>query len=145
MRKQIVSLAMASVVSISASAADVKSQIEHRQAIMEAIGGHFSAVFSTLKGPASEAANHQFHAETIARLAHMSRDVFPEGSDKGKTEAKADIWDKPDAFQEALDTFVTRADAFAAASKTGDRGELAKAAKNLGGSCKGCHDDFKKD
>ncbi|GAB3099159.1 cytochrome c [Pseudomaricurvus hydrocarbonicus] len=128
--------------SVSVSA-DVESQIKHREATMEAIGGHFSSVFATLKSPEALGDENQFHAESIARLARIAVERFPEGSGDGETDALPAIWEKPEEFKKAMDAFVTKADAFAVASKSGDLKSFAGAAKELGGTCKGCHDDFK--
>ena len=125
-----------------ASADDNKSIIKHREAIMEGIAGHFSAAYVTLKGMDDFKANRQFHAESLARLAKIAPQTFPKGSGDGKTEALAAVWEKPEAFKEAMDTFITRADEFAIAS-TQDEKSFGAAANALGKSCKGCHDDFK--
>ena len=126
-------------------AADSKALIKHRQGVMNAISGHLTSIFSTLRGPESFAPNRQFHADSIANLAKISVHTFPEGTDSGKTSASSDIWSKPEAFKQAMDKFVTKADDLAATAGNGDVKALASAAKALGGTCKGCHDDFKED
>ena len=136
----------AALVATPAYSVEVKDQIKHREAIMEAIGGHLSAVFSTLGGPAEMQKNFAFHADSLAQLADIAVDVFPEGSGEGKTDALKKIWEQPEEFKQAMDTFLERVAAF---KETVDAGEdipaIAAAAKKLGGACKGCHDDFKKD
>ncbi|NHN36139.1 cytochrome c [Pseudomaricurvus alcaniphilus] len=130
--------------SLAVQAVETKDIIKHRHGVMEAIGGHFSSIFATLGGPQEMHSNFQFHADSIARLAKISVGVFPAGSGEGKTDAKAAIWEKPEDFQEAMDLFLERSETLAAVAKTGDPQQIAGAAKKLGGSCKGCHDDFKK-
>ena len=124
-------------------AADNKAVIKHRQGVMEAIGGHFTAAYSSMGGMPAFNGNQVFHAESVARLAKIAVDVFPAGSGDGKTKAKSDVWDQPEDFKKAMDKFVTAADEFASASKSGDMAAYGAATKALGGSCKGCHDDFK--
>lgn len=126
------------------AAADNKNIIKHRHGVMEAIGGHFSAALATMAGPEQFQDNQAFHAEAIARLAKISVDTFPAGSGKGKTKAKMAIWEQPEEFAAAMDKFLVKADEFASASTSGDMKAYGAAAKALGGSCKGCHDDFKK-
>lgn len=126
-----------------AFAADNKSIIKHRQGIMEAIGGHFTAAYSSMGGMPAFNANQTFHAESVARLSKIAVDVFPAGSGDGKTKAKAEIWSNPEGFKKAMDKFVMAAEDFAAASKSGDMASYGAATKALGGSCKNCHDDFK--
>lgn len=132
------------LVGVSWAAADNKAVIKHRHGVMEAIGGHFSAALATMGGPEQFQGNHVFHAESLARLAKISVDIFPAGSDKGKTKAKSAIWEQPEEFAAAMDKFLLKADEFASASASGDLKAYGAAAKALGGSCKGCHDDFKK-
>ncbi|ARN75913.1 c-type cytochrome [Oceanicoccus sagamiensis] len=136
-------LLCAALASTAATAANNKSVIKHRQAVMAAIGGHFGAAFSTMRGMEQFDENQIFHADAVARLAKISAKTYPAGSGEGKTKAKAEIWDKPEDFQKAMDEFVVKADEFAAAAKTKDLKVYGAAAKALGGSCKGCHDDFK--
>ncbi|MFT7130696.1 MAG: cytochrome c556 [Gammaproteobacteria bacterium] len=124
--------------------ADTKAAIKHRQGIMEAIGGHFNASIGTLGGPAEFMPNHTFHAQSIADLAKIAPKVFAPGTGEGKTKAKESIWSKPDEFKEKMDDFVTNANALAVASNSSDMSAYVGAVKNLGKTCKGCHDDFKK-
>lgn len=132
-----------SVLASTASFADNKAAIKHRQGVMEAIGGHFNASIGTLGGPEEFMPNHKFHAQSIAELAKISTKVFAPGTGEGKTKAKETIWTKPDEFKEKMDDFVTNANALALASNSSDMSGYVAAVKNLGKSCKGCHDDFK--
>ncbi|MEH6909645.1 MAG: cytochrome c [Oceanicoccus sp.] len=127
----------------AANAADTKSIIKHRQGIMEAIGGHFTAAYSSMGGMPEFNDNQVYHAESVARLSKIAVDVFPVGSGDGKTKANAAVWDNADDFKAKMDDFLIKADEFAAASKSGDMASYGAATKALGGSCKGCHDDFK--
>ena len=136
-------LLCATLASSGVTAANNKSVIKHRQAVMEAIGGHFGAAFSTMRGMEQFDENQTFHAEAVARLAKISAKTYPAGSGEGKTKASAAIWENPEDFQKAMDKFLLKADEFAAAAKTKDLKVYGAAAKALGGSCKGCHDDFK--
>ncbi|MGK0499563.1 MAG: cytochrome c556 [Oceanicoccus sp.] len=122
---------------------NTKMVIKHRQGVMEAIGGHFGAAFSSMRGMDQFNTNQVFHAESLAALAKISADTFPAGSGDGKTKASADIWEKPEEFKKAMDEFVAKANTFAAASKADDLAAYGEAAKALGKSCKGCHDNFK--
>lgn len=133
-----------SVLASATSFADTKAAIKHRQGIMEAIGGHFNASIGTLGGPAEFMPNHKFHAQSIAELAKIAPKVFAPGTGEGKTKAKEEIWANPNEFKEKMDDFVTSANALAVASNSTDMGAYVGAVKNLGKTCKGCHDDFKK-
>ncbi len=131
------------LIASAAHAADPKSVIKHRQGIMEAIGGHFTAAYSSMGALPEFNENQAYHAQSVAQLAKIAVDVFPAGSGEGKTKAKAAIWDNPDEFKVKMDEFVTKAEEFSDASTSGDMARYGAATKALGGSCKGCHDDFK--
>ncbi|WP_159931186.1 cytochrome c [Oceanicoccus sp. KOV_DT_Chl] len=140
---KIISIAFCALLAAGTAYGDSsKTIIKHRQGVMEAIGGHFGAAFSTMKGMDQFSGNQQFHAESIARLAKISVETFPAGSGKGKTKALPAIWEQPEVFKAAMDEFLLNADAFAVAS-TKDMATYGAAAQALGKSCKNCHDDFK--
>lgn len=131
------------VIASATNAADTKSIIKHRQGIMEAIGGHFTAAYSSMGSLPEFNENQVYHAESVAHLSKIAVDGFPAGSGDGKTKANAAVWDNADDFKDEMDDFLVKADEFAAASKSGDMAIYGAATKALGGTCKSCHDDFK--
>ena len=112
---------------------------DYRHHTMEAIGGHTTAVFDILQGKVPHMAHLAVHASAIAELAAIADTLFPEGSEGGN--AKADIWEQPEAFAERMQAFQKAAPAFRDAVTGG--GEIGPAAQALGGACKGCHDHYK--
>ncbi len=71
---------------------------------------------------------------------------FPAGSgpESGvKTEAKADIWAKPDAFRKAAADLAAAAHTYNLAAQKGDLLAAGAAMKAVGGACKACHEEFK--
>ena len=83
------------------------------------------------------------HAQGLAAASQTAKDIFPEDSAVGETEAKQEIWDNPEQFQEAVNKFETAAANFQQAVEGGDQAQIGPALKELGGSCKNCHDDFR--
>ncbi len=69
--------------------------------------------------------------------------AFGPGSDKGTTRAKPEIWDNKEDFLEKYQALQTAAGELLSAAQSGDRKAIGGAIKNTGGSCKGCHDDYK--
>lgn len=114
--------------------------IKYRKAVMKAIGGHMGAISGILKG-AGDAADLKAHTDAMAAMAHVSRTIYPEGSDFGDTKALDAIWDKPAEFKTAVDNFVMAADALKATN--GDPAKVGAALGALGKSCKGCHEGFR--
>lgn len=138
--------ALAALGGLVATAHADEGAIKYRQSVMKAVGGHVGAMGSILKGEGGEMADFQAHASAIAGLAEIAAGIFPEGSDKmaGDTQAKMEIWEKPDEFKKVVAAFQERAKALEAAAEGGDKGKMAEALGALGkNACKACHDDFR--
>jgi cytochrome c556 len=143
-------LAAAAVVSVAfmgAAHADDGGEIKYRKAVMKAVGGHMNALVGIVKGETANKADMAALAKGMLALAKISQNVFPKGSDAmgGDTDAKSEIWDKPDAFKKVNMAFVDHATNLVAAAESGDPKKLGAAVGALGkNACKACHDDFKK-
>jgi cytochrome c556 len=138
--------AAAEATNAAAPAADPAEVIKARQAHYKEIGKAMKAIGDELKKSAPDVAVIQANAATIDRLAPQVPSWFPAGSgpEAGvKTEARAEIWTKPEEFSTAAANFVTAARQFNATAQTGDVAAIGAAMKQLGGSCKGCHDKFR--
>lgn len=146
--KKLVMLAAAAasltVAAVTAQAEETNPAIVHRQAIYKIVSGHMQDLKAGLflKGGSD---NLAWDAESIvAAFQHMGN-AYPEGSDKGETKAKANIWTEREKFQEAGKKAYGAAVALVEATKAGDQAKSAEAFKALGGACKACHEDFRKD
>ncbi len=124
--------------------ADAESELKYRKAVMKVVGGHMGSIGTILRGGV-HMEDLKLHANGMASIAQVAPHVFPEGTDTGKTNAKANIWQEPEDFKMAMDKFVAAADNFAVVANAGDMANIGGAVKQLGGSCKGCHDDYKKE
>ena len=119
--------------------------IKYRKAIMSAIKGHNNAIRSIVssKVPFSNRLND--HVMSLQQLYAELDQIFPEGSDFGKTNAKEAIWDDPDKFNAAIKKSQEALDTFAAVIAKGNLSESASAAKKFGKeSCGSCHKLYKK-
>jgi len=123
---------------------DAKSEIKYRQGVMSVVGGHMQSMGTILKGQV-HMEDLVFHAKAMVSVSHIVPNVFPEGSGKGKTEALTAIWEDKAGFKVAMDKFVDAAEGMATASESGEMRLIGPAIQKLGGSCKGCHDDFKEE
>ncbi len=149
----VISLAACSGTTEDASAGDAaeageSDPIELRQANFEAIGDDFKAIRAQLESDAPDFAAIQAAAEGINTKAALIPDYFPEGTsvDSGAdTEALATIWEKPEEFAAAQAKLVETSAALVAAAGTGEMAAVGEAVKAMGGSCKGCHDNFRLD
>ena len=82
---------------------------------------------------------------SVAELAKLPWTAFAEGTDKGETRAKPEIWKEAGKFKEASDKFQAETLKLQAAAKTGNLDTLKTAFGATGASCKACHDTFRKD
>ena len=73
------------------------------------------------------------------------KEHFPAGSHHGDTEALPSIWEKATEFQAAIDKQKNATAALVTAAQTADPAQWKAAFGQVGGSCKNCHDSFKKD
>jgi cytochrome c556 len=69
--------------------------------------------------------------------------LFPKDSTRGKTKAKAEIWEKPDDFAKAAKNLGKAASELAAAAKAKDDAEIGVKVKALGDACGSCHKAFR--
>lgn len=119
--------------------------MKERHENYEKIGKAMKAIGRTLKSDSPDLAVVRTGAETIATLAPQVKGWFPAGTgpDVGKTEARAEIWQKNDDFNTKADDFARAATAFQAAARGGDLAAIHSAQGDLGKSCKACHDLYR--
>ncbi|MBO6558335.1 MAG: cytochrome c [Pseudomonadales bacterium] len=140
MKKQIVLLA-ALLLPVGV-VADGKVETEYRQAVMKSIGGHMVSMGTILKNRV-HFEDLALHARGLAALAEVAPNVFPDGSQTEKSKSLDSVWEDPEGFKAAMDKFVSAAQDMSAAAESGDMSRVGPAIQALGGSCKGCHDDYK--
>ena len=126
----------------AAGAAADQGAIDYRQAVFESIGGHMSGIVGVLKGEVPHAGDLGVHARGIADLAPLTLHIFPEDSADGRTKARAEIWENAEVFASRRQDFIDAATALGAVDAS-DMAAFGPAFRTLGGTCKGCHDDFK--
>jgi cytochrome c556 len=127
--------------------AKAKQLMHDRHERMEEIGEGMKLVSRELKGDTPDLAQVRKGAATIATLAPQVSGWFPPGTgpDVGKTEAKAEIWQKPEDFAAKTRAFQQAAQAFNAAAQGGDLTAIRAAHGDLGKSCKACHDLYREE
>ena len=87
---------------------------------------------------------------SIFNTRRTSRACFPEGSDFPETDAKEEIWDLTqgafwDHFKEYAQDTKDAAQALHAAVEAGEENQYATGFRDLGQTCKACHDDFRRE
>lgn len=119
--------------------------VKYRKAGMTMIAAHFGRIGAMAAGRAPfDAAAANANAEVLTHLAALPFAGFVEGTagtDKGAANAK--VWSERAKFDEAAKKMQDELAKLAAAAKTNNLDNLKAAAGGVGGSCKGCHDNFR--
>ena len=118
-----------------------KARHEH----YEKLGKAFKAVRDQTSTDSPDFAVLQENAEIVNEASVNQQQWFPKGTgpEAGKTRALPEIWSKPADFEAAQKMFSDRAPKLLAAAKAKDVDAVKAAFKDLGGSCKNCHDSFR--
>ena len=124
-----------------------KQLMHERHEGMEEIGDAMKLVSRELKRDTPDLAQVRSGAGTMAELAPRVSGWFPPGTgpDVGKTEAKAEIWQKPEDFASKTNAFQQAAQRFNAAAQGQDLAAIRAAHGDLGKSCKACHDPYREE
>lgn len=141
----IILLAALMVITTTSQADEPENYIKYRKAMMKAVGGHMTSASQIVRGKVSPEGDLAMHAQALAALTSNLTRLFPEGSDFGETEAKAEIWDNWEKFEKAAMNAKDATAQFAEAVAGGDKKKIAAAHKTVGKGCKGCHDDFREE
>ena len=118
--------------------------IKYRKNALFVMQQHFARVGAMAAGrvpfDAKVAADNAAIAESMSRLPWAA---FGEGTDKGETKAKPEIWKEQAKFKAASEKMQAEMSKLAAAAKTGNLDSVKAAFQATSGSCKACHDDFR--
>ena len=111
----------------------------------EELGEAFKAVRDNSRGDSPNWAALEKAAAVINDASVNQQQWFPAGSgpEAGKTRALPEVWSKPEDFTAAQKMFEERAPKLLAAVKAKDAAGVQAAFKEVGGSCKNCHDTFR--
>ena len=130
----------------SAQFAKPEDAVKYRKASFTVMGAHFGRVGAMASGKVPfDAKLAAENVELVADLAKLPWAAFGEGTDKGETSAKPEIWKEAGKFKELSDKFLAETVKLQAAGKTGNLDAIKTAFSATGASCKACHDSFRKD
>ncbi|CTQ51634.1 High-potential cytochrome c [Roseibium album] len=122
--------------------------IATRQAIMASVGAAAALAGSMMKSEiAYSPVAGKSAIATMNAASHSYGAFFPDGSNASNTKAAEAIWDKPDGFAAELAKFNAAAEkAMAAAGKKGpaDLDAFKAAMGPVFGTCKSCHETYRK-
>jgi cytochrome c556 len=111
--------------------------IEKRQKAMKGNSANAKAIKAAVES--KDYATIETKAKDIMGTAEKIPDLFPKGSTKGKTKAKAEIWDNWDDFRKNAKNLGKAAGELAEAAKAKDDAAITAKVKAVSGACGNCH------
>ena len=118
--------------------------IKYRKAVFTVMSTHFGRVGAMANGKipfdAKAAADSADIATMMSKLPYVA---FVEGSDKGDTRAKPEIWTEMDKFRSAASKMQDEMVKLNVAAKSGNLDSIKAAFGPTGQACKGCHDTYR--
>lgn len=139
-------LLLALSVPAQAQFAKPEDAVKYRKASFTVMGAHFGRLGAMANGRAPyDAKAAAENADIVAAISQLPWAGFVEGSDKGDTRAKAEIWKDAAKFKEASDKMQAEVLKLNTAAKVGNVESLKAAFGPTAATCKACHDNFRKD
>jgi cytochrome c556 len=140
-------LVLAACVAITSAAAQTmkpEDQIELRQSAYHLMGYSFGGMAAMAQGkrPYSKVDAIRY-ADLLVQVASVPKGFFGEGTDKGDTRAKPEIWTKRADFDAKMDKMLAEVAKLPAVARTGDLEALKVQVKATGPTCGACHDDYR--
>jgi cytochrome c556 len=126
--------------------AKAEDAIKYRKASFTVMAAHFGRIGAMASGRAPyDAKAAADNADVVATLSKLPWAAFGEGTDKGDTRAKPEIWKEAAKYKEAADKMQAEIVKLNTAAKAGNIDALKAAFGPTAASCKACHDNFRKD
>jgi cytochrome c556 len=136
------------LISLPAAAQFAKPEdaVKYRKNALFVMQQNFSRVAAMASGKAPFDAKVAAESASVAEyVGKLPWAAFTEGSDKGETKAKPEIWKEPAKFKEYADKMQGEMLKLSVAAKSGNLDSIKAAVSATGGSCKTCHDAFRKE
>jgi cytochrome c556 len=139
-------LAIACAMPAQAQFAKPEDAIKYRKASFNVMAAHFGRLGAMANGRVPYDAKAALdNAEVVAVMAKLPWAAFGEGTDKGDTRAKPEIWKESAKYKDAADKMQAEIVKLNTAAKAGNIDALKVAFGPAAASCKACHDAFRKD
>lgn len=146
LRKAVIAATLAIAAPAYAQFNKPEDAYKYRAAVMTLQNAHAGRINAQLR---SASPNLQTIAENAVLLDTLDKlffTAFPEGSDMvANTRAKPEIWKEQAKFTEYKDRLNAEVAKLVASSRGGDLAATRTAFQSVAGTCKACHDDFRRD
>ena len=130
----------------AAQFAKPEDAIKYRKGAFTVMAAHFGRVAGMAQGKIPfDAKVAAQNAEVATFMSTLPFAGFGPGTDKGETRAKPEIWAEMDKFNAGAKKMQDEMAKLNAAAKSGSLDAIKAAAGEVGKTCKGCHDDYRKE
>lgn len=145
LKKMVVTTLAGAVLSTSLAAlAEDDPAISYRQKVMGSNGANIGAIADILKFSLPYQDNIKVHANELSENASLIPSAFKKNVSEGPTDAKPEIWENWDEFEQYAKDLQNASDKLAEVAAGGDMAAVGAQLKEVGGACKQCHEDFRK-
>ena len=119
--------------------------VKYRQSVMKAMAAHMTSISLVVKKQVSDRSQLAAHATSLRDLGDGLPRFFPRGtgSDKTKTAAKSEIWQRFPEFEAASVKLQRESNALADAAKRGDAKAFDAQFESVANACASCHRTFR--
>jgi cytochrome c556 len=126
---------------------EAKRVMHERHEGMEAVGKTTKAIKRQLDSASPDLGTIRTSAGRMAELAEKASGWFPAGTgpNVGKTAAKPEIWQNYTDFSAKMSDFQKAAQALNRDASGSDVAAIKARFADLGGTCKACHDKYRKE
>jgi cytochrome c556 len=129
----------------AAQFAKPEDAIKYRQSVMFLQGQHLGRLGAMASGRVPfDAKVAVDNADVLLTITKLPFAAFVDGTDKGNTRAKPEIWAEKDKFMAGATKMQEEVVKLNAAAKSGSIDQLRAAVGEVGKACKGCHDNYQK-
>ncbi len=142
----IAAAALTTALPAAAQFAKPEDAIKYRKGAFTVMAAHFGRVAGMAQGKIPfDAKVAAQNAEIATVMSTLPFAAFGPGTDKGETRAKPEIWAEMDKFNAGAKKMQDEMAKLNVAAKSGNLDAIKAAAGEVGKTCKGCHDDYRKE
>ncbi|WP_310615120.1 cytochrome c [Limnohabitans sp.] len=124
----------------------IEQAIKHRKAAFTLMATYVNRMVQTVDGHRPfDAKQMTQDSRTVELLSKLPWEGFVEGSERGDTRAKDDIWFEEDKFKRYANELQVKSAGVTAAAESGDLKRFKAALGQMRDACNACHKAFRKD
>ena len=142
----VAALGIATALPAAAQFQKPEDAIRYRQSAMTLMSAHLGRIGAMANGKVPfDAKIAAENADVLLTLSKLPYVAFIDGTDKGNTKAKPEIWSERAKFDSTASKLQDEVVKLDAAAKTGNLDQIKAAFGAAGQTCKSCHDNFRKE